>query len=775
MMIRDITERKQAEEMIQAYAKRLADFLESTHDCFFALDHDWRILFMNQRFGDAVGRDPQTTIGMNFWEVFPRYVGTEVEQHYRKAMQERLPVTFQASGLHVPRLWDVSLYPTQDGISVFSVDRTEEVRALEQLRESERVRLEASDRIRAVWEIATDAMAIAGPDGTVFEANPAYFDLYGYTPEQILGQNFAVIFPQELRAWANTQFQLAFANPERPPAREAQVQRASGELRTVEARVEFITQNGQRQAMLSILRDITARKQWEQEREHLLAENRRQKELLERIIQAAPIGIAALHGPEHRFVLANPAQHRLFPTIPQFVGHTVAEIWPEQVAFFTPVLDRVFQTGESYAAIEAAWQTDHGQGLEEAFYTFSYSPIYAADGQIEGVLALSIETTEQVKSRQRVETELAERKRVEAELRESEERDRKLVDLSPMAIFIETDGKVAFANQTALKMFGAASPEQLLGKPFLELTHPAYRELIVARMRSVSQAQAGLPPIEAKFLKLDGSIIETESISAPIEYRGRPGAIILSRDISESKTIREKQRAAQTKMEAQHLLLEQREQERQQIARDLHNGPVQALTGAIFTLQSLIHDPAAADITQALDEVRSGLQEQIHELRTYAGELRPPALAKFGLVRAIQSHLETFREKHPELRVQFDGQQAAAQMAAAKMAEDRLVALFRIYQEGLTNILKHAHASEVHIQLTQNQEQVSLVIRDNGAGFTVPTDWLDMATHGHLGLVGMRERAEAMRGALTVQSAPGTGTEIRVSVPLTSGKALGGE
>jgi two-component system NarL family sensor kinase len=137
---------------------------------------------------------------------------------------------------------------------------------------------------------------------------------------------------------------------------------------------------------------------------------------------------------------------------------------------------------------------------------------------------------------------------------------------------------------------------------------------------------------------------------------------------------------------------------------------------------------------------------------------------QFGLERAIRSHVEAFQEKHEQLKIH------------TKMAEDgRLLpekyrlALYRIYQECLNNVVRHARASEVNISLDVEAHSITLEVADNGCGFQVPTDWVVLARHGHLGLVGMQERAEAIGGQMQVFSEPGS-TRVRVSVPLPQEK-----
>ncbi len=136
---------------------------------------------------------------------------------------------------------------------------------------SERKRVEealftSEVRFRQVWESTSDAMALSDAEGIVFAANPAYLQLYGYSLEQIIGQSFAVIFPEEKRRWALEGYLTAFAGEATTDTFEAVVYRADGTVRMVESRMSFITEMGQRTALLSTIRDVTERKQAENAR-----------------------------------------------------------------------------------------------------------------------------------------------------------------------------------------------------------------------------------------------------------------------------------------------------------------------------------------------------------------------------------------------------------------------------------------------------------------------------------------------------------------------------
>jgi signal transduction histidine kinase len=239
------------------------------------------------------------------------------------------------------------------------------------------------------------------------------------------------------------------------------------------------------------------------------------------------------------------------------------------------------------------------------------------------------------------------------------------------------------------------------------------------------------------------------------------GAVAIVRDITAYKQTEAEAHSQAVQIELQHRLLEQREQERLQIARDLHDGPVQDLTGVTLALRGILMGGPPPELAQQLEAIQSNLQEQIAGLRSFAQELRPPTLSKFGLERTIRSHLGAVQEKNPALEVVF-----TSELGSERLPDDGRLALFRIYQESLTNILKHSQASQVTIHAKRDEQQVWLEIRDNGIGFEIPKDWLELARNKHLGLVGMRERAEAVGGRLEIRSQKGQGTQVQVCVPV---------
>ncbi len=157
--------------------------------------------------------------------------------------------------------------------------------------------------------------------------------------------------------------------------------------------------------------------------------------------------------------------------------------------------------------------------------------------------------------------------------------------------------------------------------------------------------------------------------------------------------------------------------------------------------------------------MKHDIKKVVVDLRSTTQELRPPTLASFGLEKAIRSHAEEIQEKHPELKIHL-----SLARDQQMLSEDMRLTLFRIYQQSIANILRHAEASEVHIRFVFDVEEARLVIEDNGKGFVVPPGWISLIRQGHFGLAGAAERVEALGGIFEVESHPGHGTIVRAVI-----------
>ncbi len=214
--------------------------------------------------------------------------------------------------------------------------------------------------------------------------------------------------------------------------------------------------------------------------------------------------------------------------------------------------------------------------------------------------------------------------------------------------------------------------------------------------------------------------------------------------------------------ELEHLaqrLIESGEQRQQVISRELHDNIAQVIAAAANRISMAKDEKIPAWLRQELTDLRDQLKSALADVRTLARDMRPALLDHFGLVAALEKHAEAFRER-TRLTLDLDLQPVAIEF----LAGDGLTHLFRLTQEALQNIEEHSGAGRAWIRLHRHDGHVMLEIGDDGCSFDA--DRITRAqADGHLGLLGMRERAELLGGQFHLEAIPGQGTTVRVKVP----------
>jgi len=359
---------------------------------------------------------------------------------------------------------------------------------------------------------------------------------------------------------------------------------------------------------------------------------------------------------------------------------------------------------------------------------------------------------------QSVLSDVTDRRRVEEALGEAQARLRLALETAPISLYM-TDRDLCYTWVDST-LYGL-SPEALLGRRDDELFLPDHMAEITALKQAV--VESGIGQRREVRLRVGDTILVHDVTVEPLssDLDGVVGLRVASIDVTTLRRMEKAEQDLDMRRKLQQLLTEQREKERVQIARDLHDGPLQELLRTTFTLKDLLAHAHGNAEAEDLSQVLENVHQQINELRAFAVELRPPLLTSFGLPKAIQAHAGTLKVKQPGLTIHLQLEEEIP-----PLPEGIRLTLYRIYQEAASNILKHAQASEVWVRLKLKDKAVVLEIRDNGVGFTLPTQWLDLARGGHLGLVGIQERAEAVGGVLNIASRPGRGTTLQVSVPV---------
>ena len=199
-------------------------------------------------------------------------------------------------------------------------------------------------------------------------------------------------------------------------------------------------------------------------------------------------------------------------------------------------------------------------------------------------------------------------------------------------------------------------------------------------------------------------------------------------------------------------VFEGQEIERRRLARELHDETGQALTSVLLGLKTV---ETADDVPAALGALRELVVGTLQDVRRLAVELRPKALDDFGLLPAVERLVETFRAA-TGISVQFE-----SRLGDQRLSSDVETTLYRVVQEALTNVAKHAAAQSVSVLLIRRGASASAVVEDDGQGFTKTDE-----AEGGIGLSGMRERLALLGGRLTIESDPATGTTVAAEVPL---------
>lgn len=205
--------------------------------------------------------------------------------------------------------------------------------------------------------------------------------------------------------------------------------------------------------------------------------------------------------------------------------------------------------------------------------------------------------------------------------------------------------------------------------------------------------------------------------------------------------------------------IQAQEEERYRLAREIHDGPAQILANVALQLE-YISKLATKDPLRAKDElvnIQRDLRLAVGEVRRFMYDLRPPALAQQGVGPAVESHCQRLAER-------FGMKISAQWQASAALAPSHDTAVFRIVQEALQNVVKHAQATEVVVQAAERDGLLEVSVIDNGKGFDA--DGVRRLDPKHFGLAGMRARAQQIGAALAVTSIPDQGTRVLIKVPL---------
>lgn len=400
--------------------------------------------------------------------------------------------------------------------------------------------------------------------------------------------------------------------------------------------------------------------------------------------------------------------------------------------------------GEFPRESEVQW---HARDGERRLLQLSTTAILGDNGRCSHVVSTGIDITEQ--------------RQVQQALAFTQENFRFLVEgVTDYAIFmLDQDGAIISWNPGAERISGH-SETKVIGRHFGEILQ--------------AEEQAGLQPgtmlriagtddyyqREGWFVRGDGSRFWAILAINPVrdDNRRLRGYSIIINDISERKQAETELARSRESLQALSRHLQTvREEEKASLARELHDELGSLLTSLKIELSALQQQlPGVEQARSDIDRINDRVQEAIATTRRISTSLRPPILDNLGLLPAVEWQLEQFQQR---TGVDYD---LHCEGDASGLSQDQTIALFRILQEGLTNITRHAGAHRVSVVLVIDAQQAALDVIDDGTGF----DFKEKSSGGSYGLYSMQERARALGGSLDIISRAGEGTRLRVRIPV---------
>jgi PAS domain S-box-containing protein len=550
--------------------------------------------------------------------------------------------------------------------------------------------------------------------------------LFGWTAEEIIGQHFELLTTPESMPLALEVYQAVGREPERVERVPLTLLRRDGSTFAAEVTTTGVFEDGRWVGDHGTVRDVS-------ETERLHRELQLSEERYRFLVQNAPDLIWSI-GADTRLTFISDAVERLTGFRPdeligQHFGALVHESSREVAEYdWTATMDAPRQE------VRGRLNLGHRDG----------SPVAA-----EFIAVASLDARGRFAGANGSVRDMRERERLERELSHSEERYRFLIERSPDAVFsTDAEGRFTFLSAAIERMTGYAF-EDLRGEHFSTIVDAdalqvagGRWEALVADPEHETQATLVLRGRDGRRTPVD---VRAVGITVDGRFAGIQGA---TRDISAQARLE-----AELRRQAGELAAGE---ERAHLARELHDSVTQALFSMTLVTRSvellLERDPAAA--REHLGQLRDLQREALAEMRALIFELRPGNLEQDGLVRALKTHASALQRRLGLPIVVESDLPERPPLAVEEV-------FYRIAQEALHNVVKHARARRVEVVLACNEELVMLTIRDDGEGFD-PTGPFP----GHLGQRSMRERASRLGGTLRVESEVGKGTSVEARIPL---------
>jgi len=334
---------------------------------------------------------------------------------------------------------------------------------------------------------------------------------------------------------------------------------------------------------------------------------------------------------------------------------------------------------------------------------------------------------------------------------------RAFFERAPVAIWISEQDRLVFANLACAQLLGLSDPAQLIGRSIFELLAPASRQPVASKLQAI-EGDEKVSVLAGAIQCADGSVREVELVVAALPDHEHSFVQMVINDVTQrSQERKDLLRSRRILRELSASVVEAREEERRRLARELHDELGQRLTALKMELMACQREHPELAVSARAQGILEMLDDTVASTRRIAMELRPLMLDDLGLTEAIDWLVKEFCRR---TGIDVDTRLCAGLRA---LPPQLATTIYRIVQEALTNITRHAQATRAAISLNISDHHLLLTIQDNGVGFTKGTR---ARNPGSFGLLGIRERVLLLGGQLSVGDAPEGGARLVVRVPL---------
>lgn len=733
-------------------APQLVAILDNMSDAFCAVDREWRIVYANRKAQEIWGRSLQELLGKNLWEECPSVQNTGVRMALERAARERSSVTLRFASTTSERWWSLHAVPGEAGLSIYFSDITEGKETAEALeRSNEYNRTIAGLPSESVFDSRVER------DGTVVTENVSegFTRQLGYTLDEMAtgGGWQLLVHPEDLPKAEEQMVRLLegekIHGELRLVTRNGRVFWAEYEMRPV------LNETGRVVHLYSAQRDISKRRQ-------IQDELRLKEAQLALITDTTPVMMTYCNL-EQKFLYVNRAYATFLGHAPEgIVGKSVREVLGErEYKVILPNIEKVLR-GETVEFEESI--PDEGKGVR--FVRSTYVPARDANGQIQGWIASINDLTERRRTIQALDSTQEKYRRMFETMNEAVLVLKALYDESGNTVdFIYLDMNPAYEPIMGAKRserVGHRASEFYTQVPFLDVFGR------VAATRTPVFFETFQPYIQ-KYVQISAFSSEPDTITAifsDITERKRAEQTLQEAHHQLEARVQERTRELARLSENRQQLLQQlvtaQEEERRRIARELHDQLGQLLTALGVGLKLLGTDGRDnATFGERVSQLTALTNQTSETVQSLAYELRPIALDDLGLKTTLENYLEEWSVRH---RIQVHFEFLGAQ--TPRLDSNIEIAIYRIVQEALTNVLRHAAAKHISVVIERSRERLVTIIEDDGHGFAVDRDTTTTHRRESFGLMNMRERAEMLGGTFEIESVPNEGTTLFVRIPL---------